>query len=158
MKLLIILFLSICVYVSSDQKIESYCEPSDDVCMKAWMKCHGEQMEGTFILLQKVFWGTEINIANVCLKKYGEEPIGITIPNEDPHGGAPGGSDQFHGILQLRLKKIANPERVVNVGCCYAEESNFLMNKTKINEEIFNIFIRLRFQNETQMLEIGSLP
>ncbi|KAL7647852.1 UNVERIFIED_CONTAM: hypothetical protein RMT77_001461 [Armadillidium vulgare] len=73
MNLLIILFLSICVYVSSDQKIEGYWEPSDEVCKKAWMKCHGEKKVGTYlkkyVIIQRKFWGTFIQTANKCLKK-----------------------------------------------------------------------------------------
>ncbi|RXG61292.1 hypothetical protein Avbf_18933, partial [Armadillidium vulgare] len=76
-----------------------------------------------------------------------------TIPDEDPHGGAPGSPEQFHGKLQLRLKKITNPETVVNVKCCYAQEANFVMNKTKINEKTFSKLIIKRFGTETEVLQ-----
>ncbi|RXG68855.1 hypothetical protein Avbf_06329 [Armadillidium vulgare] len=134
-----------------------YCEPSDAVCRKAWTECYGAQKARTYMtdhmIIQKQLWGGFIHTANKCLKKYGEEPIGITFPNEDPHGGAPGGPDQFHGILQLRLKKITNPETIVNVECCYVERTGFVKNKTKINEMIFTHFAKMKFPNKTQVLE-----
>ncbi|RXG67505.1 hypothetical protein Avbf_17492 [Armadillidium vulgare] len=132
---------------------EGYCDPSDAVCMKAWTKCHGEQLEGNNLLLLKVFWATKIKIANECLVKYGEEPIGITFPNEDPDGGAPGGSDQFHGLLELRLNKIANPETAVNVDCCYVESSEFLINRKDVNEKTFVTLINQRFHKDAQVLQ-----
>ncbi|KAL7647853.1 UNVERIFIED_CONTAM: hypothetical protein RMT77_001462 [Armadillidium vulgare] len=158
MKLLIILFLSICVYVSSDQKIEGYyCEPSDEACMKAWTKCRGLKKLATgknkYDVLPRNFYGSFMEIANECLLKHFEKPIGTTNPDEDPHGGAPGSPEQFHGKLQLRLKKIAKPETVLKIKCCYAEKANFVMDKKKINEKTFSNLINKRFGNETQVLQ-----
>ncbi|RXG71681.1 hypothetical protein Avbf_01865, partial [Armadillidium vulgare] len=126
--------------------------------MKAWTECHGAQKARTYktdhMIIQKQLWGIFYFILpNKCLKKYGEEPIGITVPNEDPHGGAPGGPDQFHGIIQLRLKKITKPETKINVKCCYVEQTDFVKNKTKINESIFTLFARKRFANTTEVLK-----